>query len=567
MDKMYSTVGQFYIDHDVNFKDNIGSLFESFKGLALDPMSDLSKILTVDTYKEQYKEKLIGDVLEESFNDQWYSLLPAKMEQLFDNTCLQIINESSIGQLNPIVGLSLPILKKNFIEGHSKDIVMTEIPTSPIVKVAFERKFLKDKQGKKYYLPDIFWNNDYRELLTQGKGKPISAEWYPTAGGATLPIQDLSILTLSGGSIETNDSLGLDFCIDAVQMEVTVPDPNNPSGTNVETITVDGLNIQPDFASNGAINYRIKAKTSAGEVVVDNLVGSVDSYYGTVSLASTAGKIKKVKFGGHLSNENNMRSVSLDREREVREWKIPDGFKINTGVTVEKIKDYNNLFNIDFVNELIGDMSQTLTQIEDSEILNFLDESFNRWKNKTDLPFGYIEGFTEVAEFDCTPPSNINVTLSAWIDSDMKLYLNRELDRLKNKLKEAQVMFVIYGNPAVISLIQDKVQWVINDDTQVGGIQVDYKFGVMTHNKNRIHVISTMKVPEDVGLRIVVYPLTKEVITFKHYKYSMNIENNYRDPNNPLVPNIMATSRYLTTELLPVQGQFKLKNYNFGRIE
>ena len=87
----------------------------------------------------------------------------------------------------------------------------------------------------------------------------------------------------------------------------------------------------------------------------------------------------------------------------------------------------------------------------------------------------------------------------------------------------------------------------------------------MTHNKNRIHVISTMKVLEDVGLRIVVYPLTKEVITFKHYKYSMNIENNYRDPNNPLVPNIMATSRYLTTELLPVQGQFKLKNYDFGR--
>lgn len=560
--KMFSTVGQFCIDSDVEFKEGVSSLFESFRSMGLDPMSDLTKILTMESYKEQYKEKLLGDVLEESYNDPWYQKLPDKLEQLFENTCLQMVNESSLGQLNPIVGLSLPILKKNFIEGHAKDIIMTEIPTSPIIKSAFERKFLRDKQGNKHYVPDIFWDGSYKNLLTQGKGQAISSDWYP-ADDDVLPIQDLSILTLSGGSLETKDTLGLDFCIDSLQIEATVSD--GEGGTTTETITVSGLNIQPDFASNGAINYRIKATASDDSVVEDILVGTVDSYYGTVSLASTGGKIKKVKFGGHLSNENNMKSVSFDREREIKEWKIPDGFRINTGVTVEKIKDYNNLFNIDFVNELIADMAQTLTQVEDSEALSFLDDSLNRWKTKTDLPYGYKEGFTDIAEFSCIPPSNIFVTVSSWIDTELKYYINRQIDRLKNKLKESELMFVIYGNPAIVSLIQDNVQWIINEDTQIGGIQVDYKFGVMTSNKNRIHVLSSMKVPEDVGLRVVAYPLTKETITFKHYKYSMNIENNYRDPDNPNVPNIMATSRYLTTELLPVQGQFIITDFDFGK--
>lgn len=566
MDKMYSTVGQFYVDHDVEFKEGVTSLFESFRTMGLDPMSDLTKILNLDTYKEQYKEKLLGDVLQESFQDAWYAKLPEKLEQLFENTCLQLVNESSVGPLNPIVGLSLPILKKNFIEGHSKDIIMTEIPTSPIIKTAFERKFLRDKQGNKHYVPEIFWDGSYKQLLSSGKGKPISTEWYP-AGPATLPVQDLSILTLSGGSLETKDTLALDFCIEAVQIETTILDPNDDSQTQTitETITVSGLNIQPDFASNGSINYRIKATASDGSEVVDIIVGQVDSYYGTVSVASTAGKIKKVKFGGHLSNENNMRSVSFDREREVKEWKIPDGFRINTGVTIEKIRDYNNLFNIDFTNELIADMSQTLTQMEDSEVLDFLDTSLNNWKSKTDLPYGYKEGFTDIAEFSCIPPSNVFVTVSTWVQNDLKFYLNRQIDRLKNKLKEKELMFVVYGNPAIISLIQDKVQWIISDDTQIGGVQVDYKFGVMTENKNRIHVISTMKVPASIGLRIVAYPLTKEIITFKHYKYSMNIENNYRDPDNPNVPNIMATSRYLTTEVLPIQGQFIVKDFGFGK--
>jgi hypothetical protein len=86
----------------------------------------------------------------------------------------------------------------------------------------------------------------------------------------------------------------------------------------------------------------------------------------------------------------------------------------------------------------------------------------------------------------------------------------------------------------------------------------------MTSNKNRIHVVSSLKISKDKGIRVVAYPLTKEVITFKHYKYSLNIENIYRNPNTPLTPNVMGTSRHLTTEVLPIQGEFALTDNTFG---
>jgi len=79
-----------------------------------------------------------------------------------------------------------------------------------------------------------------------------------------------------------------------------------------------------------------------------------------------------------------------------------------------------------------------------------------------------------------------------------------------------------------------------------------------------VHVISSQKVPQRIGLRLVAQPLTQEIITFKHYKYSLNIENSYRNPLTPLTPNVMATQRYKTVELLPVQGQFELINNGFG---
>ena len=158
----YGTIGSFDIAHDEDFKNGVITLLESFSGgYQVDGIADIGKILKVDTLKESYKEMLLGDVVTESFQDQYIDTHPEKLEQLFENSSLQIVKESSVGVLNPVVGLSLPVLKKNYLESHAKDIVMTEVPVKPIIKTSFERKFLKDKEGNKYYIPEIFYDDSY----------------------------------------------------------------------------------------------------------------------------------------------------------------------------------------------------------------------------------------------------------------------------------------------------------------------------------------------------------------------------------------------------------------------
>lgn len=548
-------VGSFDYDKTSDFKNGIKYLFEQVKVASkLDPISDMTKILSIDTIKESYKQDLLGDVMMECGQfDNRYNALGEKLEQLFENSALEIISESYM-QHNPIVGLTLPILKKSFIEGHAKDIVMTEVPDKPIIRAAFERKFLKDAEGKKYYLPEVFYDDSYKAVMSKSKGNPVSSSFYPTAGG-NLPFSDLNILEESGGSLRARDQLALDFCVKNVMMQC-----------DSETVTVP-VNIMPQPGNSGMFNHEVVyTDPSTGKVYTDKLFGQVDFYSGLVSAACAKGLIKKIQFGGHLSNETNVNTVELDSERELMTWQIPDGERLNTGLTIEKIKDHKALFNTDITAELIADMSNVLAQTEDSNILDFLNKSYDAWSKRSNdlIPFGYKDGFVETGYFDCDVPVNKYVTQSEYLETELKFNLNRFIDRLKIKLRTPDIMFVLYGHPNHVTLLNSAVRWIINEDTKIGGIQLDYKYGVITENQNRIMVLSTLKCPLDRGLRLIAYPTSKETITFKHFKYSLNIENSYRNPLTPNIPNIMATSRYKTIEVTPVQGEFRLKNTDFA---
>lgn len=554
-------IGGFSIKRDEDFKNGFKSLCESMQGdFNLDPFQNISNILKNPMMREVYKEKLIGDVVTESIDDPYFNQHIAKLDQLFENSAFEILSESAaMGQVAPIVGTSLPILKKNYLDCVSKDIVMTEVPTTPIIKNTFERKFLKDKVGNKYYIPEIFYDDTYKQVMTKTKGAAFPNEFLPDATdeglGITFPLHEYDLLGKVGGSIEKRDTLSLNIAVSAVKITV--------DGQGEVEVPLQGC--VPDLGANNTFYHKVEAEKN-GTTVVDYLMGRVDFYTGKVSVSSTNGKIKAVKFSGNLSNENNTNTLELDREREVKIWQIGDGEKLNSGLTTEKIKDYKALLDIDIAADTVSDMSDVLTQTEDGNIINFVRDSYNVWKGKKDLPFGYTGGFTEEAKFSCIAPTTISIPGSVWLNSELKFHISRFIDKLKLKLKEQDIMFVIAAHPNHATLLDDSVNWIIDNNTKMGGVQFNYSFGVLTDSKDRVHVVSSMKVPESEGLMVIAYPLSKKTITFKHYKYSMSIENGYRNPLTPLTPNIMATSRYLTTELLPVQGRFKLTDNEFGIV-
>lgn len=450
-------VGSFSQDKNKDFKEGVKVLYENFaSNYRMDVWEDCVRILKDDSMREDYKQQLFGDVLEESFNDPWYDMHKDKVEQLFENTALEIIEESQMGMMNPIVGFTLPILKKNYYENVSKDIVLTEVPDKPFVKIAFERSFLKDREGNKYYIPEAFYDESYKKVYAKAKGTPINNAFI------AVPMTDYDVLSASSSHrkpLEYRESLAYDFCISEVKVKVKAKVKAKAAAKNAEEQTkevehiITGLNIQPDYAAAGTFHYKIKGEVPATDETeatefTDIIFGQVDSYYGTVTVAAAGTFVKEVKFGGHLSNENNEHTVELDYERETREFKIEDGERLNTGLTLEKIKDTKALLNIDITSKVITDMTTVLTNFEDNNILDFLDTSFETWKNRRDLPFGYgshiANGkFVEQSSFSCVPPAGTMVTQSQYIDTEMKFNIDRLVDQLKDKLNNKDCMFVL----------------------------------------------------------------------------------------------------------------------------
>ena len=539
-------VGSFVESRNEDFNNQLVSINETFKGsMGIDPIEEALRIYKDDVIFEQYKEMLLGDLFDANLGDKYLDLLPAKVEQIIENSKYEIVNEAyGVAMLSPVVGYTLPIIKKNMLECIAKDIMMTEVPDAPVVKVAFERKFLKDVNGKKHYIPEIFYDKSFREASELAKGHKVYDE------AVQAPLEDYDLLTASMGV--GNVRKGQDcFAYDLHISEIVF------TGSKGE-VTVSGLNIKPDIERDGVFYKEVK---SGDERVI--IVGRVDAYNGTVCCNSLDGSLVSVKFGGHVSNQFNDRGLDLDRERIPQTWEIPEGERINTALTIEKIRDWKAMANIDITPEVVNDMATTLTQFEDSNAMDFLEGSLDRWKDKTDLPFGYTKGFVQTAVFDCNVTSGM-LTQSDYIEKELKFRFNKLVSSLKDILKTPEIMFVAYGHPNNIELFNSAVKWIVDENTRVGGVQLDYKFGVMTESGNRIHFLSSLKVPEDIGIRIVAYPTTANHITFKHYKYSFNIENTYRHHQVDKVPNIMGTHRYLSTEMLPVQAQLKLINNDFG---
>ena len=579
-------IGSFDDNHDSDYKNNVKACFESFRDqFQMDPRQTMGLIASSPTMFESFKDQLFGDVLEpaseSSFShygknvDDYTSLHAEKLSQFIENSRLQMVDEASnVGQLSPIVAATMPILKKEYILNQYKDMVHTIVTDTPIIKYAYERRFLKDSNGAKKYFPECFYDSSYAEFTDQTIGKRISNKWYPETGAQ--PIVQLNMLEESNGSIARRDALGYDFSIDGIQITV----PSDADGGS-EVITVEHLDIRPDFATrtfNSKVEIPSKVKTVQDPTVIF-IYGTVDFYYGLVNVAvstdntSVNPSTTKVKFGGHLSNANNDIVLELDKERENRQFTISEKERFNGGLTLERIKEERALANIDVTTEMVSDMSDVAAQTTDSNTKRYLEDSYINTQAieqaRIFQPMGYNFVFCDAYEFELAAPSPYMVPEAEWRSKQLRYYFERVLAYLKTKLRDERIMFAVSANTFVIEMLtitDDDIKWVMDSGSSVGGVKLDYKFGVSTVAGCRVQFIATQKEEIQKGFRIIVLPLTDTIITYRQYQFSFNIETSYRNSLTPNIPNIMCCQRYENVEVLPIQSNFYIKEYRENNL-
>lgn len=544
-------------DSSMGFKADVAHVLESYQARGNSVSDMMQQVLFSSTAREEFMNSVMESILtspifmdENCVNNRFYDNYADRLRQLEDNSLKQAAIESIVTGYSPIVAYNPFFLKKQWISTVFKDILMTEVPASPVINYAVEQRYLKTMDGQEYPIPDVY----YDPAITRS----LSA----ACTGASIKEEPIAIDTLKGLSlidptyipgIVKNDpavELTQDICICAVTLK---------DGTVVP------CNIRTDVTTHQWTKGKIEYKKSdpygnALSTVTDTLFGGVDFVAGTVTVLSQEGNVTAVTLRGKIANRWNDRSLTTIRRVEPIQFVMPEsGNRLNTPITLEDAADALVTQNIDIIADNVDMMGRTLAEFEDFEIRDFLDASYDMQANAGSMGVSFLDSNSLIVKghFDAMPYETFTNNITDWM-KDSREYFERVLAGLKTKLKTDEVVVVCYSHPNLVRFLQNGINWVFTDDTQISGMKISYNFGIYTSSQDRVHIVTSMYVPEDSGLHFVVIPTTKELITYKHFKYNAVIDRNYRDPVHPLTPNVMVTQRTLTCEVLPVQGRMTI---------
>lgn len=566
------TVGGFNSGSQKNsFDDIFTEAYNDLMANGVDLMTDVNSLIKNKAKLGAFKSALLGELKTESEecanNDVemgTHASLYQQVSDMFDNCADDFYKESTaVGQLLPIKAIDFPVLVKQQLKLATKDIMQTEVTKTPVVKKHIEQTYVVDKKSKKRWkYPQCFFNDEFKEIYQAGKGLPIKDT------KVALPAYNFDVITnCTDGGNKDKDKFTMDLRIEKVF--VTAGDEEIP----VVLDPAMRINLSDNTWLGGKIDTVVKNAAGEDVVVKDIVMGMVDFVDKTTTLNSASGMVTSVVFSGYLSNENNERAVTFDYAREEREWKIEDGMRADISYSLEELQDTKALMDIDLYKKTYNNLSDVMTQMEDSKVLEWLDDMFVKYDGVEVDPLQWTSFITK-RTFDCDSTSLTTALPSEYIEKMLKFQIDRMIIDIADKAKLDDITFVIYGNPRFISLLSPLVNWVTRPGSSTNGVKLDYGYGIMTSGDVKVQVVSTKKVNAAYdssektysGLRFIPFPLSQELFTFKHYKYTTHIltSNNsaYRDASLPggSQTYLVGTSRYTNAAIQGIQAQMKLAN-------
>jgi len=559
-----TTIGGFNLANEENgFDATFEAAVNELEQSRINYFMDIAAMIKNPEIMAAFKESALSSIKTESDQrsdvDKWgaYSNMYNQVSQLWDNCTADFVRESTtVGQLMPIKAIDYPVLVKQHLSLATKDILQTEVTKSPVIKKQMEQVWIVDNQTQdRWRYPQCFYNEDYKTIYAAGKGLPIKEDV------VKLPIFNYDIIgNLTDAVVPAREKFTFNLKIKAV-VAGDVQIPVN-MWINVHTSQWMGGNIDAKYTDAEGNEVEVK----------DMLSGNVDFISNTVTLSSASGAVTGVIFEGYLSNEKNERAVSFDYTREEREWKIEDGHRVNIPYSIEQLDDAKALLNMDLYKKTYDNMAEYLTQMEDSQVIDFLDEQFDHFTGLELDPLQW-NSFVRFKDFNCDSTIQTVALQSEYIEKQLKWEIDRFIIDLTNTAKMEDLTFVIYGNPKYVSLLGKNVNWVLNQGSTTGGIKHNYSYGVMTTGNVKVQVVSALKFdekhPNHQGLRIVPIALNPAQMTFKHFKYNTHIltakDSAYKAPDLPggSYTNLMGVSRYTDAAVQGIQGLVTFSNAEF----
>ena len=562
---------------------NRKSTVDMARGYANDPIKKLATsfqecvkdILTesgIDTFSEPQKALMVGqsnNALKNFFVEGQEELVASEVsalgedaslvddarlmaEAMYDNDRQALLEYSSMGQYNPVIGMTFPIHKNILMNNiFDKGAIPKVVAKEPKFTISMETRTLITPDGEEIDM----WKEQYKMRDAIDSTAPFKEV------EMTLPeAETTDVITAIGGAGDEN--LSIETYISAVHMTVHLaigdinPETGKPaeSAGEVEVWVPTRLQFTPAYGEYdrtimGGISVTARdTDDTTVKVYKDVISGYMKK--NKFALASMHGVVDKVRLNARFDTSTAMfKTCSVTWSVRTDIVEIPSANPINVPVSPEEVKDVGALYNINQLSKIMSLIRLTLGNYKDDKIKQHLDESFIAMPDDSKF----------ATTFDFAPRGNYALDHVEWRYKTFMDYLDSVVTGLMQVLNDPNMTISIFGAPDLIRKITP-TEYTYVTPSNVGPVDLDFVKTVVTSDKRVYQFVSSDKLRGNANLIIVLCPRNSERIIYRIYDYQMYISNEIRNYQNPSLPAIHAFERWKFVEYQPVQGRIKILN-------
>lgn len=551
-----------------SFNESFEDLAKSYKdSVGIDIKTDIKPMLADPSFMESYKSDLLDPVFE-SFreanpNDPHVESVINNVSRFWDTKVKSYTESASITGFLPIATLEFPVLVKQFFASILKDIIEVETVKTPNIAKHIRTTYLVDNStGTEYEYPKCMFDGTWEKVWNASKGHKIKEDVVPFTNGRLWKYDIIGGLTEGTPGI---DKLSMQFKIIGIQV----------GGAK---IMLPGNGITVEFSTNGTLVNGDLNFDSNGTHIEDTLAGQVDFKNGTVSMASSSGQVEGVIFSGYLSNENNLRTVSVREKRSILRFTIEDGARWNMPFSIEEIEDAAALLDINYYNRMVDEITRTQDMQTCMVTIKFLNDEFVKYNGVT-TDIYKLESLAQTYKVDIKPPAGFAGDPFKYISTAIQFRLKSIIHQITEMTKLDGLSFIIVGNPMATQLLSEFVNWKMEQGTSIGGIEVNGSYGFATQMGANIRVVATnlydaytTGVTDETNKRELVlhiygYPTSSDQISFRHLVYTSHLftsqnQTAYQSTNAPggAYNIVTATNRFHNLAVQGIQSDLIILN-------
>lgn len=518
-------------------KDPISQYAASFRDLAknilsesgIDVFTEPSKTMMVRSSDEAMRNFFVENSADRnSFAsaDDYEDHIEMMNEQYL-NDKQAVLEYASIGQYNPVIGMSFALHKNILMNNiYDKGAIPKMVAREPKFTISMETRYLVTPEGKEI---DMF-----KEQMDM-----------TAAINATVPTKEVEIALPEYGQTDvleaigasSLDNLSIETYISAVQVEVT----GEPTWIPTD------IRFTPSY---GEFDRQVIEQIDLSAVELGDDVINATMHKNKFNISSLKGVIKKVKLKTRKDTSNGLIqtcSVKWDTKTDIVE--IPSAIPINTPVSPEEVKDIGALYNVNQLSKIMSMFKTVMENYKDDTIKSNLDDSFKRLDKSQK-----VQGV-----FDFAPREGYALDHVEWRHKTFFDALDTYVTDMLNVLNDPNMTVTIFGRPDLIRKITP-TEYSYQSPQNVGPVELEFTKTVVTSDRRHYQFISSNKLRNSNELTIILCPRNSDRIIYRIYDYQMYVSNEIRNSALHTLPSIHAFERWKFVEYQPVQGRIEILN-------